>query len=194
MILPWYNQLQIDFLEVNKVLLQDYSVFEYGSGMSTVYYANFVRKIVSIESRLSWFEKTKQMLISNNDIKKIIQDIDDKFEITFNNNNILLCLVQKDFANSILEYKNTFTNRKTFIVIDSNERAKCLEISTQIAKQNPKNTVIMLDNSERGNLQNSINNAISMGFYHKTFSSIRPSDNQVSTSTIFSLNPDFFIS
>ena len=174
-VLPWYNQLQIDYLEGNKNTIRNYHIFEYGLGYSTIYYSQFAKSLSGVETRESWYN----LVLKN----------------TENLPNVNLTLVSCNFADSIetLFFQKNFN--KMFIIIDSNERAKCLQKCTAFALQN-KNTkqiVIMLDNSERENLQTAITQAQNLGFFTKHFSSIRPNDGLVSHSTLFCLNEKFFV-
>jgi len=171
--LPWYNQNKIDFLEKNRTLLSNFNIFEYGCGFSTLYFSQFAKSVTSAELRAEWFEKISHLLLQNN----LQAD---------------LHLVKYNFANCINEFFVSKINNQDniFIIIDSNDRAKCLQICTQIANTHP-NTIIMLDNSERENLQNEIQNTQNQGFHTKTFVGVRPVDGKTSTSTLFCKNQNW---
>ncbi len=53
--MPWISFSAIRFIE--KIVRPDMNVFEYGSGGSTLYWASYVRKVVSVEHDLPWFNK-----------------------------------------------------------------------------------------------------------------------------------------
>jgi len=55
--LPWMNYHVIQFLEER--LTKDLSLFEYGSGTSTGFYAALVKDVVSIETDPAWYEEVK---------------------------------------------------------------------------------------------------------------------------------------
>jgi|GEM_PF-2971260 len=179
--LPWYNQASIDFLESNKPLLCNYNIFEYGLGYSTIYYSHFVKSITGVETRMEWHN-----LVNASLPKKQNENLRLNLQLISPN-------LVHNFADSIEELFFCYKFDKSFIIIDSNQRAKCLEKSTAFALQNQGlNVVIMLDNSERLNLQAPIEGAKNLGFFTKTFSSARPSDGLVSHSTFFCLNEKFF--
>jgi hypothetical protein len=52
--LPWYTYPAIEFL--SQLDFRDKSVFEYGSGMSTLYWASVARRVVSVEDDAGWFQ------------------------------------------------------------------------------------------------------------------------------------------
>src|ERR1017187_8783871 len=53
--LPWMTYPAIEF--IRKRVKPDMSVFEYGSGGSTIWWANQVREVISVEHDRAWFEK-----------------------------------------------------------------------------------------------------------------------------------------
>lgn len=60
---PWLTATAVDFL---RQWLQDSdSVLEFGSGMSTHWFANRVKDMVSVEHDRSWFRRTSQSLPEN---------------------------------------------------------------------------------------------------------------------------------
>lgn len=61
--IPWMNYSAIAFLESR--LTPDLSVFEFGSGNSTRFFARLVRKVVSVECDRSWYEKLNGNLPQN---------------------------------------------------------------------------------------------------------------------------------
>lgn len=61
--IPWMNYSAIAFLESR--LTPDLSVFEFGSGNSTRFFAGLVRKVVSVECDRDWYEKVKDTLPAN---------------------------------------------------------------------------------------------------------------------------------
>ena len=51
--IPWCTYPFIKFIEPK--LNKDFSVFEYGSGNSTIWYAQRVKEIISVENDEDWF-------------------------------------------------------------------------------------------------------------------------------------------
>lgn len=58
--IPWYTYPAIKFIEDK--IKSDFKVFEYGSGHSTLWWANKVQEIVSIESNRNWHNYLKSSL------------------------------------------------------------------------------------------------------------------------------------
>ena len=58
--LPWFSYAAIDFLET--FLQPQMSVFEYGSGGSTVFFARRVKRVVSVENNPVWHDRVSQRL------------------------------------------------------------------------------------------------------------------------------------
>ncbi|HKT80019.1 MAG TPA: class I SAM-dependent methyltransferase [Vicinamibacterales bacterium] len=51
---PWYTYPAIDF--ITQLDLRDKVVFEYGAGMSTIFWAGIARRVVSVEDNDEWYE------------------------------------------------------------------------------------------------------------------------------------------
>jgi hypothetical protein len=74
--LPWMNFSAIRFLEDR--LTKELSLFEYGSGYSTLFYADLVRNVVSVESDPTWFEIISKRVPEN--AKVLLVEADDDGE------------------------------------------------------------------------------------------------------------------
>jgi hypothetical protein len=61
--LPWVTYSFIDFIKDR--LGRELLVFEYGSGNSTFFYAEKVKKIVSVEHDKTWYERIKREMAGN---------------------------------------------------------------------------------------------------------------------------------
>jgi hypothetical protein len=53
--LPWVTYSFIDFIKTR--LGKDFKIFEYGSGNSTLFYAQRVARVVSVEHDEEWYKK-----------------------------------------------------------------------------------------------------------------------------------------
>ncbi|MFM7050518.1 MAG: SAM-dependent methyltransferase [Planctomycetota bacterium] len=60
---PWFTYPMIEFLD--QIDLSQYSVFEYGSGNSTMYWAKHARQVVAVEDHRGWYERMKPLLPAN---------------------------------------------------------------------------------------------------------------------------------
>ncbi len=61
--LPWYTYPAIEYLSNQNY--SDFNVFEYGSGNSSLWWADKVRSLYSCEHELEWFNKMKPTMPSN---------------------------------------------------------------------------------------------------------------------------------
>lgn len=61
--IPWMNYHVIRFLQDR--LSNDLSLFEYGSGNSTMWYASLVKDVKSIETDSQWYEYVRGMMPAN---------------------------------------------------------------------------------------------------------------------------------
>ena len=116
------------------------TVFEYGSGNSTLFFAQRVKEIISVETNKEWYEKIKLKMPSN---AKIILYEKDKSDISYS---------------KVLE---SFNKKYDVIIIDAIERNEVLMNATNYLNEGG---VIILDNSDRIEYQNSINELISFHF------------------------------
>ena len=120
--LPWYTYPAIHFIK-NR-LMKDMTVFEYGCGFSTLWWADRVQRVVSVEHDEKWY----------NQIKKLIPE------------NVELNLIKLDpigsYQNKISDYHNMFD----IIILDGRERVKCSYNSIDALKENG---IIIWDNSDR---------------------------------------------
>jgi len=64
--LPWYTYPAIEFL--SQLDFRDAGVFEYGSGMSTLFWARMARQVVSVEDDETWFENVSSRVPKNADM------------------------------------------------------------------------------------------------------------------------------
>jgi hypothetical protein len=108
---------------LNRIINDNMLVIEFGSGQSTLWYANRCKRIISHETTDKWFQKIKKQLADSNcrnaelvmwDGRSIKQDI-------------------KDPAPDL-------------IIIDGASRAICVEYAVEVAKDS---TWVYLDNSDK---------------------------------------------
>jgi len=119
--IPWYPYSMIDFLE-NRVS-KDLTVFEYGAGNSTLWFASKALNVSSVESDQSWMEILNKKIAPNTTL--YYEDVNS------------------------LEYvrKAADLNRKfDIIIVDGRRRVECLKNSLEALSDKG---VIILDNSDR---------------------------------------------
>jgi predicted O-methyltransferase YrrM len=149
---PWLSPESIKYLEER--LTKDMIGLEYGSGRSTVFFANKLKKLISIEHHTEWYEKVAKLITKNelDNVEYLLipeQHTDDenedieletrllKFDGTeardeFNN-----------YSSKVNEYPDEYFD---FVLIDGRARVKCgLNAITKLKKDG----IFVLDNSER---------------------------------------------
>ncbi|RDC57048.1 FkbM family methyltransferase [Pedobacter chinensis] len=120
--LPWVTYSFIDFIKerINKTQ----HIFEYGSGSSTIFYAERAGSVTSVEHDESWFDKVKNNSPANAEM--------------------IFCKLEQDG-----EYakKATLLDRKfDIIIVDGRDRVNCCKYSIEALSSNG---VLILDDSER---------------------------------------------
>lgn len=117
--IPWYSYPAIEYIK--QLDFSRKTVFEYGSGNSTLFWANRCLKLVSVEDNKGWFDKILPMLPSN---------------VTYN------FIADKE---SYVELINTYAEFFDVIIIDGSHRYDC--VGPALQKLN-KGGIIILDNSD----------------------------------------------
>ena len=146
--LPWLTYASIHFIE-QKLNLKPMSVFEFGSGNSTLWFSDKVKKMVSIENDADFYHKMQQ---------KILLKANVSYELRKLNGN---------YSNSILEYENEFD----IIIIDGRERVKCTKNCVKALKASG---VIIFDNSDRMQYQEAYDYLTKQQFKKIDFKGIGP--------------------
>ena len=120
--IPWMTYSAMGFLE--KRINGNMSVFEYGCGNSTLWWARRVKNVVSCEHDRAWYEKIKKLIPANVELHHIDLEYGGAY------------------SKKVSEYKETFD----IIVIDGRDRLNCGENSLTAIKPNG---VIIWDDSDR---------------------------------------------
>ncbi len=119
--LPWYSYPAIEFIEDK--LKSDFRVFEYGSGQSTLWYAQRVKEVISVEHNPDYFCQIKSYAPEN----VILSLLEDK----------------EKYAAEINRYNDGYFD---IIVIDGINRGRCAELCY---RKLTANGLIIFDNSDR---------------------------------------------
>lgn len=152
--MPWINFQAFRFLQ--KIMKPEMHVFEFGMGGSTLFFAQNVEKIVSIEHNPAWFEKVNALLsnkgLANYENQVIlpvpIADYDQK---THTNPTDYVSYYMPDcrhysfekYAQSIEAYPDESFD---MILVDGRSRNACVMHAISKLK---KNGFLILDNAER---------------------------------------------
>jgi hypothetical protein len=146
---PWYTYAALDFLKgrVNR----DLAAFEYGSGNSTIWWAEHVSRVVSCEHDKQWYLKLKSSLPGNVEY----------LQVDF--------VPSGEYSKLILHYKNEFD----VIVIDGKDRVIC---AMNCLPALTGDGVIIWDNSDRLQDQVGYDWLVSNGFKRLDFFGLGPAN------------------
>lgn len=135
--LPWLTYPFINF--INNRLDKGMSVFEFGSGNSTLYYADKVGEVFSVEHDLNWFNKVKNNLPQNAKIfyQKLIYD------------------------DQYCRYPEILNRKFDIVIVDGRDRVNCLIHS---AEHLTDKGIIILDNSDRKQYNDGVKRLLNLGF------------------------------
>lgn len=149
---PWLSPCSTLFFK--KYLTKNMIGLEYGSGFSTLFYAQRVKQLEVIEHHKGWYNKIKKTLCENEVVQKVNYHLIEPNEDTIIE--IPQFLTQaKELANFSWQkiYYNYFQHVKTypdeyfdFIIVDGRARVEC---SFNAISKLKRGGLFILDNSER---------------------------------------------
>jgi len=119
--MPWMNYGVVAFLEER--LNKDLSLFEYGSGNSTSFFAQRVKNVVSVEDDRIWYEYCFQRKPENVELV-FCEDVE-----------------SGEYARAIMEPERKFD----VVVVDGKDRMNCMVIAKD---RLTRHGVIILDDSD----------------------------------------------
>lgn len=129
-VLPFYNHHVLDLLL--DIDISKWSVFEWGTGYSTLWYQNHVSKIRSIESNREYYKRFKKIGMKDNCI--------------YMRRNL-----EKNKPCAYTNAIHEFITKYDCIIVDGRNRNICIKNLLNYVK---KNGLIILDNSERKKYDN----------------------------------------
>ena len=121
--MPSYSVAAMHFLEER--LKKDMKVFEFGSGLSSLFYARKCKNVTAIEHDPSWYNEVKSQNSSNLSI--YLKDLNS---------------VNGDYEKAIFDFDEQYD----LIVVDGRKRNKCI---FNCIKKLSESGVIILDDSHR---------------------------------------------
>lgn len=149
---PWTSPASIEIFD--RMLHKDMIGFEWGSGSSTVFFGQRVKKLVSIEHNEAWFEKVRSSIkknkLDNTDYNLVKvsypdQHLDkDGYQVAFNQAQIE---AYKQYYSFIDQFPDEHFD---FIVVDGRARVECGKHALPKLKSGG---LLVLDNSERKRYQ-----------------------------------------
>jgi hypothetical protein len=158
--IPFVNFSFLDFLK-NR-LSNKFVVFEYGSGNSTIYYANKVKNIVSVEHDNSWIKYLQSKLPKNSQV--IYADQGDI----------------KNYCYKSIRKKPSI--KFNIVIIDGRNRVECVKACIPMLK---RDGVIILDDSERAKYKKAFSLLKKHGFKNLSFIGLKGDSIHSSQTTIF---------
>ncbi|QJD95532.1 class I SAM-dependent methyltransferase [Mucilaginibacter robiniae] len=156
--IPWVTYSFIDFIKDR--LRPEHAVFEFGSGNSTLFYAQRTGIVVSVEHDQEWYEK----------INKTKPD----------NAEIIFCELQTD--GDYCRMPTKLGEAFDIIIVDGRDRVNCCK---QAVGALTPNGVIVLDDSERPDYKEGVNFLLQQGFRQIPFSGISPGLFYYKSTTVF---------
>jgi hypothetical protein len=156
--LPWMNYHVIQFLEER--LSKDLSLFEYGSGTSTGFYAALVKDVVSVETDPGWYTEVKASMPGNVELIRFDSAAGERYA----------------------EVAERQGRKFDVIVVDAIERTECL---LEAPKALTERGVIVLDDSDPEGHRQGIESLKKQGFREFLFEGLKPGSIQAYRTSVF---------
>ena len=156
--IPWMTYPFLDF--VKNRFSENFRVFEYGSGNSTVYFSQRVKNVVAVEHDLNWFNKVKENIPEN--VQLVFQPLDE----------------DGVYARSCRSQGQYFQ----IIVVDGRDRVNCIKYSAECLTGDG---VLILDNSDREDYRPAYDFMRKNGFKYLEFWGMVPIVNYTCCTTVF---------
>ncbi|MDZ7959691.1 MAG: methyltransferase domain-containing protein [Aulosira sp. DedQUE10] len=161
--IPWYTYPTIEFIE-NKID-NEFRVFEYGSGNSSLWWAERVTQVVSIESNANWFKYIKYNMPSNVELYLIEDDM--------------------KYASAINQYEDDYFD---VIIVDGINRNQCAEFALSKVKEQG---FIIFDNTDDHRYVEGVKKLLESGFIRIDFYGMIPSYLYKNCTSIFFKDIEF---
>lgn len=144
--LPWMNYAVIEFLEQR--LSKDMTLFEYGSGNSTLFFSEQVGEVVSVEGHEGWYNYVKGTMPDNVQLTHVATD-------------------DENYVNAIAVDGKKFD----VVVVDADKRSECMINAPEYMTERG---VILLDDAATDAYQPGIQRLLPLGFRELRFSGLKP--------------------
>ena len=145
--IPWVTYSFIDFIK-NR-LHKDLSIFEYGSGNSTIFYAERAKRVVSVEHDEAWF-------------KRIVATKPGNSQMIF---------TKLETGGEYAQKAKLLAEQFDLIIVDGRDRVNCCKESVHALSDKG---VIILDDSERTEYEEARRFLLGRGFKELPFTGISP--------------------
>jgi hypothetical protein len=156
--IPWFTYASIAFLSGR--IGPGMSVFEYGSGNSTLWWSKRVAHVGSCEHNQEWFDYFKDRVPTN--VTYVHRPLEDG----------------GDYCKAILQAEETFD----IVVIDGRDRVNCAK---QVLPKLREDGVIIWDNSDRERYSEGYSFLLESGFRRLDFAGLGPINNRGWCTSVF---------
>lgn len=156
--IPWVTYSFIDFIKDR--LHKEFTIFEYGSGNSTLFYAKRVKRVVSVEHDEAWFQKIVAKKAANAE----------------------MIFTELDTDGAYSQKAKMLGEKFHVIIVDGRDRVHCCKHSIAALAIDG---VLILDDSERQVYQEARAFLKSSGFKELSFSGISPGLFYNKTTSVF---------
>lgn len=160
--IPWFTYPAIEF--ISRRVRPDMKVFEYGSGASTLWWAQRVDAVVACEHDELWYRRVAELVPDNVRLRHIPLAYDG------------------GYCRAVAEYRGEFD----VVALDGRDRVNCAIHALEALKPDG---VIIWDNSDRPEYQPGYDLLFSKGFRRIEFAGLAPIDT-VHTETSIFYRPD----
>ncbi|MCF8011981.1 MAG: hypothetical protein K9L17_12495 [Clostridiales bacterium] len=152
--IPWWTYSCIYFLE--KRINNNLTVFEYGSGYSTIWLSERVKKVISVEHDLRWLNKINKIIPQN--VKIFHKDCEKGYEKEILNHGLF-----------------------DMVIIDGINRVKCAKFAIHALNHEG---IIVWDDRERDKYKEGIEKLKSYGFKEICFTGLKPVNKFINKTSI----------
>ncbi len=149
--IPWYTFPCIRHLASVERRLTGLTLFEYGGGQSTLYFAKHCKEVVTVEHSKEWHSALIKVVPANVDLRHIGLTVDG------------------EYAKSIAGLGKKFD----IICIDGRDRVNCLKRALPHLNEGG---VIIFDDADREEYRSGLDWALTEGFTRKYFKGLSPGD------------------
>ncbi len=123
---PWMNFPLVEFLSTR--LNRQQTVFEYGSGLSTIYFAERVKTITSVEHNKGWFDRTRLLLGKRTNADVVFFELNDDYPDAIRfigaDKKYDIVVIDGRMRNSCIEKAVDFLTTQGIIILDDSDRPR----------------------------------------------------------------------
>jgi hypothetical protein len=156
--IPWMTYPFLHFIHGR--LDPKFSVFEYGSGKSTLYFAKYVKEVIAVEHDLEWYNHLKDQLPEN------------------------VRLTYEELKPGGLYSKKSLTTGEKYdlVIIDGRDRVNCCYSAPKALKEDG---IIVFDNSDRASYKIGVDFLLDQGYKRIDFWGMAPKSPQLTCTSVF---------